>query len=290
MYGRRLLCSLLIGCQPLLAQAQDKKVVPPGSNVNIIVKPAEPEKPPITLKLNGRQAKALPQRCGFTHTAGGNIEVQQPSPDTFLINVTGVAVAGGHPCKASSASIQINLSQCFEVVFEKTDVKYPKLTLEGRVIGLLRSRCLGGGSASESAQAAIAPAHGGEALTMSLPSNLACKGQNLSINDHEGPICAPVLPGKYVLHAQFDISAKHPLGLCKAASAEFAPDALDPLWISHDEPFRGIAKKDFGFQIVVKVMDEPPPGVESGNGTENGDKKGNGEKKGTAEKLDAPRP
>jgi len=41
---------------------------------------------------------------------------------------------------------------------------------------------------------------------------------------------------------------------CKAASAEFAPEqALDPLWISYWEPFHGAAKKDFGFQITLKV-------------------------------------
>ena len=41
---------------------------------------------------------------------------------------------------------------------------------------------------------------------------------------------------------------------CKAPSAEFAPDpALDPLWISYWEPFHGAAKKDFGFQVILKV-------------------------------------
>jgi len=51
------------------------------------------------------------------------------------------------------------------------------------------------------------------------------------------------------------VSAVHPHGLLgKAASAEFAPDpALDPLWISYWEPFHGAAKKDLGFQIILKV-------------------------------------
>jgi hypothetical protein len=44
---------------------------------------------------------------------------------------------------------------------------------------------------------------------------------------------------------------------CKAASAEFAPDpALDPLWISSFEPFHGASKKDFGFQVTIKVAVE----------------------------------
>jgi hypothetical protein len=46
-------------------------------------------------------------------------------------------------------------------------------------------------------------------------------------------------------------------GLGKSASAEFAPDpALDPLWISYWEPFHGAGKKDFGFQVILKVAGE----------------------------------
>jgi hypothetical protein len=58
---------------------------------------------------------------------------------------------------------------------------------------------------------------------------------------------------------------------CKAASSELAPDpALDPLWISYWEPFHGIAKKGFGFQVTIKAAEDtsaapsapaPPKGV-----------------------------
>ncbi len=268
MTPRLLVVGLLVGCLPVPAvQAQQKKEVPAGTSVTILVKPAEPEKPPLALKLNGREARAMPQRCGFAPAGGGNIDVQQPAPDTIVITVTGVAVAGGHPCRKSSAILHADLTQCFEVVFEKTEVKNPKLTLEGRVIGLLRSHCKGGGCASESGWAALACAAEGEALTIQLPANTACKGENRSINDHEGPCGAPVRPGKYVLKAQFEVSATHPCGLGKTASAEFAPDpALDPLWIDYKEPFHGIAKKDFGFQLTIKVMEEVGPA--NGNGTE----------------------
>ena len=69
----------------------------------------------------------------------------------------------------------------------------------------------------------------------------------------------PVKPGKYTLHQTFQVSATHPKSVlpCKAASAEFAPDpALDPLWISYWEPFHGANKKDFGFQITIRVLPE----------------------------------
>jgi hypothetical protein len=45
--------------------------------------------------------------------------------------------------------------------------------------------------------------------------------------------------------------------LYKGPSAEFAPDpALDPLWISYKEPFHGATKKDFGFQMTLKVVED----------------------------------
>ena len=58
-------------------------------------------------------------------------------------------MAGAHPCKDSQALFTYALTQCFEVVFEKPEIKRAKLTVEGRVIGLLRSHCKGGGSAQE---------------------------------------------------------------------------------------------------------------------------------------------
>jgi hypothetical protein len=67
---------------------------------------------------------------------------------------------------------------------------------------------------------------------------------------------------KYTLAQSFVVSAGHPQSLrpCKAASAEFAPDpALDPLWISYWEPFHGAVKKDFGFQITIKVVEDTSP-------------------------------
>ncbi len=275
MKVRDLLCGLLAGCMPLTAaQAQEKKNVPAGTPVTIIVKPAEPASPPITMKLNGRQAKATPTKCACGKTGGGNIDVAQPAPDTVIITVTGAALAEGLPVCGSSASIHVDFSQCFEVVFEKNDLKYPKVTLEGRVIGALRSHCKGG-CAQESAHAVLVPACGGPGLNVTLPANSVCNGENLSVNDHEGPCGAPLLPGKYTLNAQFEVSATHPIGLCKPSSDEFAPDpALDPLWIGPKDPYHGIAKKDFGFQITIKVLEDTPPGGggDNGNGKENGEK------------------
>ena len=96
-------------------------------------------------------------------------------------------------------------------------------------------------------------------VEVSLPGRAVAAGENLSVNDKVGPVAAVVDAGKYALREAFGVQASHPKRVfpCKAASAEFAPDpALDPLWISYWEPFHGAAKKDFGFQITIKVVED----------------------------------
>ncbi len=235
---------------------QEPTKVPPGAPVNITVVPATPAAPLVSITLKDRHGHVTPQREGCTHTGGGNIDVQQPSPDTVVITMTGVAVATGGP-HPSSAVLNFDLEQCFEVTFEKSEVKAAKLTLEGRVIGLLRSHCKGG-TAAESNGCATVSAGPVALLTLSVPEHSAGGGEELSVNDHAGPVGNPISAGTHTLRQTWVVAATHPKGLLsKAASAEFAPDpALDPLWISYKESWHGAAKKDFGFQIVLKVADD----------------------------------
>src|SRR6266478_6176852 len=75
---------------------------------------AQTASPSVTITLGTRQGTATPERQGFTHTGGGNIDVAQPSSDALVVTMTGVAVAGGHPCKDSVARMAFELEQCFE--------------------------------------------------------------------------------------------------------------------------------------------------------------------------------
>ena len=221
--------------------------------------PAPAAPPPVSITLGARHGHVAPVRTGFTHTGGGNIDVAQPSPDTVVVTMTGVAVAGGHPCKGSSAVLNYDLCQNFEVSFDSPKVKKAKLVVEGRVIGLLRSQRKGTGSASEGPGCVTISAEAASLVTLCVPEHSVAARENLSINDHDGPTEVLILPGKYTLHQTFTVSAVHASSLCltKAASAEFAPDpALDPLWISYFEPFHGAIKKDFGFQVIIKVAAE----------------------------------
>jgi hypothetical protein len=221
----------------------------------LLAQPAAPAAsgPAVTISLGSRQAHAAPSRQGFTHTGGGNIDVAQPAPDTVVITMTGVAVAGKHPTKESVATLTFDLTQSFDVTFEKADLKKAKLTLEGRVIGLLR------GTRGGTAQQGPAQAHVSSdkvSVVLVMPSHHVACGESLSVNDREGPVAIDVSAGKFTLNQTFAITAGHSRSACfsKAASAEFAPDpGLDPLWISYWEPFHGAAKKDFGFQVTLRV-------------------------------------
>lgn len=227
-----------------------------------------PTGPPATILLGSRHGHVTPIRQGCTHTGGGNIDVAQPAADTVVITMTGVAVATPNPCKDSVATFQFDLEQCFEIAFEDPKAKRAKLTLEGRVIGLLRTHRKAGGSVEQGPGIVAVSCGSVGLLAVTVPPHSVAGGENLSVNCREGPVAVPVLPGKYELHEKWAITAAHPKCLlpCKASSAEFAPDpALDPLWISYWEPFHGAAKKDFGLQVTIRVAPDTDAG-NNGNG------------------------
>jgi hypothetical protein len=271
------LAGLLVTASALPAQQPATKTVPSGTPVTITVVPATPSAPGVTITLRERHGHATPHRHGCNHTGGGNIDIAQPSPDTVIVTMMGAAVAAGHPACHSSAGFDFDLEQCFEVTFEKSDVKAAKLTIEGRVIGLLRGGhvCHKGGSA-EQGQACATVTCGADALvSLCVPPHAVAGCEDLSVNCHAGPLSVPLRPGKYTLHQVFHIGATYPPVLLlvptRAASAEFAPDpAVDPLWINYFEPFHGAIKKDFGFQVILKVAQEEEKKDEKKDEAKNG--------------------
>ena len=56
---------------------------------------AQAPSPQVSITLGSRHGHVTPSRQGFTHTGGGNIDVAQPTPDTVIVTMTGVAVASG---------------------------------------------------------------------------------------------------------------------------------------------------------------------------------------------------
>ncbi len=219
----------------------------------LAAQPAAPA-PKVAIVLKDRHGHATPDRVGCTHTGAGNTIVDQPKDDTVVITMTGVAVAGPHPCKGSAAGMTFDLTQCAEVTFNDEKFKKARLTIDAQIVGLLRGD-KHGGTASVCNGAAAVTCGGVSVLAIAIEGHAVGGDENLSINDHKGPCSVTVLAGEYNLFQGFRITAAHARGVCgKAASAEFAPDpALDPLWISYWEPFHGAQKKDFGFRVTYHV-------------------------------------
>ena len=246
-----LLCGLVLGLLGLApavgARAQEKVVAPPGGAVNVTVTTGAVPPPPVSITLHERHGHVTSLKGKCSHTGGGLIDITSPAPDTVLITMTGAVVA--------NSVMRFELEQCFEVSFDNPKVKKAKLTLEGRVIGLLRGECKGSAEYGDACASILAgPA---ELLTVCVPPQSVAGKDNLSVNDHDGPKSLPILPGKYVLRQTFGIAAQSGCFLFKRPSAEFAPDpALDPLWINYFEPFHGVIKKDLGYQVILKVVAE----------------------------------
>jgi hypothetical protein len=279
-YGLALSAAILIVLLgSALLPAQEQKASP-GQAVTINVAPAAPSAPPVSFIVGPRHGHVVPIRHGCTHTGGGNIDIAQPSPDTLIITMTGAAVAYGSICDASAAQ-NFDLDQAFEVSFDNPKLKKAKLTMEARVIGLLRSHGKNDTASYDNACAAVlsGPAN---LVHLCVPPHSVAGCDNLSVNDHAGPFSVPIAAGKYCLQQTFMVSAAaHKCLLCKGPSAEFAPDpAIDPLWLSYKEPFHGAAKKDFGFQVILKVAED------TDNAAENGDK----DKKDESDKEKLPEP
>ncbi len=245
------LCVLGLALPVSPVSAQDKA----AGAVNITVIPAAAPAPPVSITLLERHGHVTPIKGKMTHTGGGLIDVATPAADTVLTTMSGAVVA--------TSEMKFDLDQVFEVSFDDPKVKKARVLVEGRVIGLLRGEKKGCAEYDE-ACATIA-AGTVEVATVCVPSHKICGCDSLSVNDHDGPKAGPVLAAKYTLHQTFRIAAQSDSVLCKHPSAEFAPDpAIDPLWISYHEPFHGVKKDSFGFQVIVKVVPDtgeavPPP-------------------------------
>jgi hypothetical protein len=128
----RYLASGLLGVAMFasLVSAQEKATVPAGSAVNITVTAGATPPPPVSITLNERHGHANPLKGKCTHTGGGLIDVQSPAPDTVIVTMSGAVVA--------NSEMRFDLDQCFEISFDDPKVKKAKISVEGRVIGLLR--------------------------------------------------------------------------------------------------------------------------------------------------------
>lgn len=258
----------LMAHSALSAQSPQWRTVPTGARPEIPLPagvrlvsfeqpvPAPPA-PKVTFVVKDRHGHATPTRTNMAHTAGGNVDVAQPSDDKLIVTMTGVVTAGPNPGMPTSAEMAFDLNQDIEIVIADPKIKKAKLTVEAQIIGLLRGD-KNGGSACVNNGSVVVVNGKTTVLPLAIEGHSVSGDDNLAINDRKGPVSVAVLPGDYHILQTFHISATHARSICgKGAAAEFAPDpALDPTWISVTDPFRGANKKEFGFRVILRVEPE----------------------------------
>jgi hypothetical protein len=217
--------------------------------------------------LRSRSGAVTPERTRDAQTAGGFIQVLQIEPNQVLVLMRG-AVAAGTPItgscqKGASASRQFDLNQDFEIVPTRGNLRPPRLFLSAWLIGsLVSSQEEKGGSASQAPACATILSGGQSLLNVCIKPHSVAGSQNLLVNDRVGPLEMTVAPGGFCLQQTFAINASQPKYHCHsgAAAAEFDPDPrLDSRWNDVLKPFRAAPHQDFGFRIILQVVEEPPP-------------------------------
>jgi hypothetical protein len=226
-------------------------------------------RPAVELILAPGEASAVPLKKGAAYANGGVVSVVQPNPTTIVVTMTGLTAANADGCWKSMANYSFDLTQDFELVFNSKGVKSATLTLEGRVIGLLRTKYShheGGwhkdkqyATAETMPAAATVSCGPAELVTLALPARVAAGCDDLSVYNHEGPLSVSVKPSKFTLHETWGFGTTHAAFHSRGASAEFAPQ---PNYVPESnpliafQPFNGLATRDFGFQMTLKVVPE----------------------------------
>jgi hypothetical protein len=227
-----------------------------------------PAGPAYQIVLRSREAVVTPNRTNETQTGGGAILVEQPEPNTIVILMRGSAVAGSD-CHPSSAGLTFDLGQDLDIVATRRGVRPPRIGLVGRVVGTLQVTDPGKcgkacGAADQGPAVACLSAGQPSLLSISVkPSSVVC-GQEASVNFRDGPVECVVNEGCYHLSGSFRLGVNQGKGVCcrQFAVADFDPaPEFDAFWSDALKPFRAVPRGDFGFTIVLRVVEDAGPVV-----------------------------
>lgn len=223
-----------------------------------------PPGPAYQIVLRSRTATATPMRSKDAQTGGGSITVEQPEPHTIVVTMGGAAVVGSD-FHASSAGITFDLQQDLDIIPTRKGVRPPRIGMVGRVVGTLvvtdPGKCGKAlGTAEQGPAAACLSTGGASVLSLNVKSATLGSAQESSINHREGPIESPAATGSYRLSGSFSIGATQGKGVWhrQYAVADFDPaPQLDGTWADVLKPFRAVPRRDFGFQLILRVVEEP---------------------------------
>jgi hypothetical protein len=265
---RTLAAAMFLACAaylPALVVAQPATTAPapttPATTVPATTAPVTRVAPAYTIVLRSRSGAVTPARSWNAQTGGGFIQVTQVEPNVVMALMRGTVVAGsGH--HGGEASMQFKLHQDFEIVPARPTLRPPRLILAAWAIGSLQSTLKEGGTASYGPACAAVLCGPNTVLNLCLDPHSVGGGENLLVNDRAGPLEAVVAPGGFCLDQTFAINAAQPKSCCHigGAAADFDPDAkLDSRWNEIMKPFRAAPHKDFGFRVLLRVIEDPPP-------------------------------
>jgi hypothetical protein len=224
-----------------------------------------PSGPAYQIVLRSRHAEVTPNHSGLAQTGGGGILVEQPEPNTIVVSMNGSAVAGSD-CHGSSAGVDFHLEQDLDIIPTRPGVRPPRIGMVGRLIGTLQvtdpGKCGKSCGTAEQGPAAGCLSLGGTSLlSVNVKSSSVACAQESSINFRDGPVESSAVAASYCLTGSFHIAATQGKSVWnrQAAVADFDPaPQLDGFWSDVLKPFRAVPRKEFGFKIVVRVVEDAP--------------------------------
>jgi hypothetical protein len=224
----------------------------------------QPTGPAYQLVLRSRTATTTPTRTHDAQTGGGTIIVEQPEPNTIVVTMTGTAAVGS-AFHGSAAGITFDLQQDLDIIPTRNGLRPPRVGMVGRVVGTLMVTDPGKagkaiGTAEQGPAVACLSLGSTNVLSLNVKSVALGSGQESFINHREGPIESPATTGSYRLSGTFSIGVTQGKGVWhrQYAVADFDPaPQLDGLWSDALKPFRAVPRRDFGFQVILRVVEEP---------------------------------
>jgi hypothetical protein len=226
-----------------------------------------PAGPPYQIVLRSRHAEATPNRTPNAQTGGGWVAVEQPELNTIVVTMGGSAVVGSECCHGASAGIAFTLTQDLDILPTHKGVRPPRIGMVGRVVGTLQvtdpCHCGKGCGTADQGPATACLAIGGTGLlAVNVNTAAVSCGQESSINFRDGPVEHTAVAESYKLSASFRIGVTQGKGVFsrQVAVADFDPaPQLDGFWSDGLKTFRAVPRRDFGFKVVVRVVEEAAP-------------------------------
>lgn len=242
---------------PVLAQTNPAPQAVPAPSPSPAGQTGPP--PKYVFTLGGKNEAIAPCKHGAAAAEDGKVEIT-PEDNTLKTVITGAAGANVFLGATSTATLNVQVVQEFEISCSDPSIQQVVLTLESNLAGFIRSKHKASATV-RLASATIAPVGWGTTpLAVSYPTLSVCGAQGYKYSEPLEPVKAPPMPlGRYVLQANFIIQATAEGFLDAHSTAIFVPESetLDA-WEREHDPFKGDAHDDFGFTLTLKA--DTPPG------------------------------